>query len=130
MSPVEKYYAVILLNNEQFLKTFSTPTGLAEFLQGLPPNAEGYCFLGERLFVTEAPFRYLVIGGDRLPLFKQATPGKIDKSSGLGQAAATHDPLSAQYRELMSELLTAETDSEAVQEPPMEPASGLDQPVE
>lgn len=130
MSPVEKYYAVILLNNEQFLKTFSTPAGLAEFLRGLPPNAEGYCFLGERLFVTEAPFRYLVIGGDRIPLFKQATPGKIDKSSGLGQAAATHDPLSSQYRELMGELLTAETADEAGPEAAVELAPGLDQPVE
>lgn len=59
-----------------------------------PSQGLAYVFRGERMAFTSGPYRYLVDGGDLLPLFEEPLPGPVtDDPSLFGAQGADPDYL-------------------------------------
>jgi hypothetical protein len=97
-----KYWAVVVPDTgEPELKSFDTLELLARFLRRQPDGARGFFFSGDRLLLTHAPWRYLVHGECRLPLFDPPDPegAELDDSGRLGDAPAS--PEDVDYSHVM-----------------------------
>lgn len=117
-APPVKYFAVVLPEGGDLrVHPFDTAEGLAAFLKGLDPAAQGYVFRGDRLLITSGPWRYLLRpDGEPLPLFDPPKVGKPDRSPSLGLRPA-ESPSDAGYASLVADLDLEEADAAAEPEP-------------
>lgn len=106
----EWYYLIIDGDDGLDIKKFGSATELADAIRELPDGVNGFPLRGCRLYVTNGPWRYLVDGDKRYPLFNEPTMGKIDTSAALGRKAEEVEEVS--YKALMTTLKAGPSDAE------------------
>lgn len=97
--------AVFPEEGEPYVRSFDTITGLAGFVKDVPPEDRGFLFFGKRVQITAGPWRYLIHEDQQVPAFTAPRPGKVDRSSSLGQKVVV-SPEADEYRDLMKTLPT------------------------
>lgn len=117
-NPNEAYW-VIVSEKDGHLKLHqcSTPASVALVLKGLPDDVEGLVIAGERIHITQGPFRFLRVPElEPIPLFDTPTMGPIDKSLSLGKSSGPPPAVSDDYNTLMAAELAAEVQSAGLEE--------------